>query len=38
VHPKTCGKAELFIVEDDGSEFPLGSADYGTCECTPACA
>jgi|JI102314A2RNA_FD_contig_31_8677141_length_476_multi_3_in_0_out_0_2 hypothetical protein len=37
-HPKTCGKAEAFIVEDDGSEFPLGHADYGTCECSPPCA
>jgi hypothetical protein len=32
-HPKTCGKAEAFIVEEDGSEFPIGSADYGNCEC-----
>ena len=38
VHPKTCGKAELFRVKDDGSEVPMGSANYGTCECTPACA
>jgi len=32
-HPKTCGKAELFLVEDDDSEFPIGSADYGPCNC-----
>jgi hypothetical protein len=32
-HPKTCGKAELFLVEDDDSEFPIGSADYGPCTC-----
>lgn len=37
-HPKTCGKAEAFIVEDDGSEIPIGSTEYGDCECTPACA
>ncbi|MFA6213360.1 MAG: hypothetical protein WCT03_10710 [Candidatus Obscuribacterales bacterium] len=37
-HPKTCGKAEAFIVEDDGSEFPMGSTEYGDCECTPPCA
>ncbi|CAN5407203.1 hypothetical protein BH11CYA1_BH11CYA1_48500 [soil metagenome] len=37
-HPKTCGKAELFLVEDDGSEFPMGGTDYGDCHCTPACA
>ncbi len=28
-HPKCCGKAEAFIVEEDGTEIPLGSADYG---------
>jgi hypothetical protein len=32
-HPKTCGKAEAFFVEEDGSEFPIGSADYGPCTC-----
>lgn len=32
-HPKTCGKAELFLVEDDDSEFPIGSAEYGECKC-----
>ncbi len=30
-HPKTCGTAEAFIVEDDGSEMLIGSADYGPC-------
>jgi len=37
-HPKTCGKAELFKVKDDGTEVPMGSADYGECECTPKCS
>ncbi len=37
-HPKTCGKAELFFVEEDGSEFPVGVADYGDCQCTPKCS
>ncbi len=32
-HPKTCGKAEVFLVEDDDSEFPVGEADYGPCTC-----
>jgi len=37
-HPKTCGKAELSFVEEDGSEFPVGEADYGECQCTPRCS
>ncbi len=32
-HPTSCGKAEAFFVEEDGSEFPIGSADYGACAC-----
>ncbi len=30
-HPK-CGKAEAFLVEGD-DEMPLGSAEYGECQC-----
>lgn len=28
-HPKCCGKAEAFLVEEDGTEVPIGSAEYG---------
>jgi len=38
-HPKTCGKAEMFFTELDGSdEFLVGTADYGQCQCTPKCS
>ena len=29
-HPKESGCAEAFLVEPDGTEIPIGSADYGT--------
>lgn len=32
-HSKTCGTAELSLVEDDDSEFPIASAQYGECKC-----
>ncbi len=31
VHPKCCGVAEAFLVDSDGAETPIGSADYGKC-------
>lgn len=32
-HPTCCGKAEAFLVEEDGTEVLIGSAEYGTqCE------
>lgn len=32
-HPSCCGKAEAFLVEEDGTEVPIGSAEYGAqCE------
>jgi hypothetical protein len=31
-HPTCCGKAEAFFVEADGSEFAIGSTDYGACK------
>ena len=34
-HPKCCGKAELFLVEDDGSEVFIGSTEYGD-QCSDA--
>lgn len=30
-HPKNCGRAEAFLVESDGTEIPIGSAEYGKC-------
>lgn len=36
-HPKSCGKAEAFIVGDDGSETPMGTTDYGTCSTQCSC-
>jgi hypothetical protein len=29
-HPKDSGLVEAFLVEPDGTEVPIGSADYGT--------
>lgn len=39
-HPKCCGVAELFFVEADGTEYGIGSTNYGQCDCggTPAAA
>lgn len=37
-HPKCCGVAEAFLVDDDGSEMPIGSANYGDCDCGKAAA
>jgi len=31
-HPKCCGVATLFFVEEDGSEIPVGQANYGECK------
>lgn len=28
-HPKCCGQAEAFLIEEDGTEVPIGSAKYG---------
>jgi hypothetical protein len=34
-HPTTCGRAEAFLVEDDGStELSIGSVNYGPCNCS----
>jgi hypothetical protein len=37
-HPKCCGVAEAFLVDEDGSEMPIGSANYGDCDCGKAAA
>ena len=31
-HPKCCGIAEAFLVDPDGTEMPIGTADYGKCD------
>ena len=28
-HPKCCGTAVALLVEEDGTEVPIGSAEYG---------